>query len=106
MKYFPPCSSFVPVRTVLLVLALGLLGGAVVGTAPQASAQITTDSLFTEDESYYADKYASYDSYSGESSYSGYGAKGVPEPSLLAGLLLAGAGLTYLSRSQVKQRAE
>lgn len=105
MNRFPSSQSCWPVRAVSLVVALGLVGGAVVGMPHRASAQITTDGIFAEDESYYANKYASYDGYSGESSYRGYGAEGVPEPSLLTGLFLAGAGLACVRRYQPKQKA-
>ncbi|WP_448570401.1 PEP-CTERM sorting domain-containing protein [Trichothermofontia sp.] len=105
MKRFPSRQSRPPVRAVSLILALGLLGGGIVGAPQRASAQVVTDGIFAEGQSYYENKYAGYDGYSGESSYRGYGAEGVPEPSLLAGLFLAGAGLTYLRRYQLKQKA-
>ncbi|UZQ52913.1 PEP-CTERM sorting domain-containing protein [Trichothermofontia sichuanensis B231] len=88
------------------LLALGVLGGAVVGLTAPASAQIFQNDGLSQstssqpDTSYYDSLYAGYDSYSGEASTGTYGTEGVPEPTILAGLILAGVGFTYLRHYQ------
>jgi len=90
-----------------LLLAVGLLGGTVLGTAPTANAQIFDESgLFpsSSDDAYYADKYGGQGGSSSDS-YQGYRAEGVPEPTLLGALALAAIGLTVLRRRPQKQKA-
>lgn len=92
-----------------LLLALGVLGGAVVGLMGPASAQIFQNDGLAQstssqsNTSYYDSLYAGYDGYSGERSTGTYGAEGVPEPGMFAGLVLAGVGFTYLRRCNHKK---
>lgn len=88
------------------LVALGVLGGAIIGLTTPASAQIFQNDGLSQstssqpNTSYYDSLYAGYDGYSGEGSTGGYGAEGVPEPTVLVGFILAGVGFTYLRHYQ------